>query len=259
MGVSAHHSSMHVEAQRGQAYGSTSLLLCHHLSPQQAKLTKVVPERTPWSQRQNPFKDPGREASGFVSPAALIFQLALEKRDTAQGLWRREHSVLKCLLGRSHTVFGDWKSSRTRCLLAWVGRQVRRKEEEDIRQRRGIQGAWREVGMSSYFISFSFQECEGVKVNVKMAWGQARGLSGLAAKPEDLSSNPGPHMVEGQNRLQKIVLWYLLVHVCIHIPYTHNHIHKRCICTHTHYQIHNMHMIYIWIANGDSLDIKKSN
>lgn len=153
-----------------------------------------------------------RHSSGFMAKGAQCSQVSPGQKS---------HSVWWLEIFKDTLSFG---------LGGMTGQE---KEEEDIRQRRGIQGAWREAGMSSYFISFSFQECEGVKVNVKMAWGQARGLSGLAAKPEDLSSNPGPHMVEGQNRLQKIVLWYLLVHVCIHIPYTHNHIHKRCICTHT--------------------------
>lgn len=46
----------------------------------------------------------------------------------------------------------------------------------------------------------------------------------LAAKPSDLSSVPGIHMVPGKNPLPQIVLWPLRVH----------HGAGACECTHIH-------------------------
>lgn len=48
-------------------------------------------------------------------------------------------------------------------------------------------------------------------------------LKGLAAKPEDLSSIPGNHMVEGEQQLLKVVLWPQQVRMLVSWQYPHKH------------------------------------
>jgi hypothetical protein len=48
-------------------------------------------------------------------------------------------------------------------------------------------------------------------------------LKVLAAKPDDLSSIPGTHVVEGKSRRPQVVLWPPQVHYGIHTHTEHIH------------------------------------
>ena len=152
--------------------------------------------------------------------------------------------------GQSHTVFDDWKSSKDTFSFCLGEIRPGERGTDDIGWRRGTRGTQREVVISSYFDSFPLRNEGSVSMwRWTRAGERAQWVKGLAAKPDALSSVPGTHMVERQNRPQKIVSWYL--YVCVHAS----------TCEHTYkYTLNHIYVhAYIWITNGYILDISQLN
>lgn len=108
------------------------------------------------------------------------------------------------------------------------------------------------------FYSFSFQECEESKLMRKWHEGRREGSVVLLLNLKTWVQTLGLTWWKDRTDSRKLSC-DICLYMCAYTYHTHTIMYIKGVYVHTHYQMHNMHMIYIWIANGDSLDIKKSN